>query len=322
MECKNCHKEIMEDSKFCEFCGHEIVKEKKRFKISDTITSLVLAIFSTVIASAGIILPFINITGGLFNNYRNYSNVVTYFNNNLGIFSGLTGGVYSAHIKGLIVGYVLVIGIMGLSVALLVMSIIKIINGNNSKALDNLHFINFFLTTVGLTVFGLDGSLTITLMVLYSLYYITYMVIKIINGDEKLSLKILFGIGFAFFLISFWTVCGIGGNTFDFYVDKASSAYNNYFYAFCLYITTLCLYGVSVILTLVNLNLLTSNKKMASSIISFVLVFMFISLTITSNIKETSVMTTSFVAPIALFLVTSVFLLVVALLSNKETRKE
>lgn len=317
MECKNCHKEIAEDSKYCEFCGQEVLKEKKAFKISEKIRSLVSSIMGIIIASFGIILPFAGVTSGLFNSYRNYSNVVSYFANNWNIFSNFKGLTYDAHIKGLIIGYVFIILIMALSVAILALSIIKVVKGGHDKLFDNLNFINFFLVTIALCVFGVNGSFTVTLLIMYSLYYIVLMIFKIINYEEKISLKVLLGIGFLFFLISFWTICGIGSNTFDTYIDKANMAYDSYFYASCFYITTLCLYGVCLVLSLINFNLIYNDKKLPSSIISFVLVFICIMLTVTSNINETNTINNLYVTPIALFIVTSVFLLVVSLLSSK-----
>ncbi len=330
MICKKCNKEIRDDSNFCVYCGTKVEKEivetnEKKKRIPDKVSNLIFNIISAIIGAFGIIFCFINVTNGSSNTYgyKGESNVISYFNVNFGILNNHyepNTPIYDGHYISSIIGYIFLLVSLLLCFVILLFSITNLITNSKSKWLNVLHCINFSIVIILLSLLQIDGGFSGILAALYFLYYLLKLVFKLIDGEEKTSIKVVYGIGVGFFGLSLMNIMSSGLYTVDNFVNLYVNnyAYINKFYA-SMNIVSFVLFVLVVALAIASYVMLLKNKKFIASILIVVLTLLMLLASISSNLANISgELVSGLIAPTVLCLITSTFIFSVGLIEKRK----
>ena len=323
MICEKCKKEISDNSNFCPYCGGHVKKEKVKTKISEKVHQLVFNIISAIIGSFGIIFCFVNVTNSSYYcySYKGDANVINYFNETFRILNNnYTPNTFSydGHFVSSIIGYVGIIISLLLCFIILLFSITNLITNKKNKWLNILHCVNFSIVILLIGLFQINGAFTAILASFYFIYYIVKLVFKLIDSEDKTSIKVVYGIGIGFFGIALIEIMTSGIYCVDNFITLYANnyAFENKFFA-SMDIVSFVLFLIVIILLILSYIFLLRNKIFTSSILVVVLTLLMILASIFSNLASTNgEFVSGFIASTVTCLIASTFIFSVGIIKK------
>ncbi len=340
MLCPNCKHEIEGESKFCPYCGEDLTKveevkedvvtqevtkkERKRRTVSEKTMKLYKCIFVMIISLITFVVPFGSMTSS---SVFKESNLITFFVNcnfsSLDVVYG-TSLATQYYVLG-IIGYILTIVIMGLCLVNLVFSIISLILNIKYKLMDIFIAIIFTLALFNFTIIGFTGASSVITIFLAVCYAIGLFIMKMVSSSYQAAIKIVYSIGFGFFLIGFISIISVHiENYYSFqgiqiYLSRIDKEMYGDFLAPC--ISQLILYIALMLVVIFSIGyVLFLNRRLVAPIGGFVVFFISIIFTITLNLTSTTIVQ-SYIGPCIVYILSSILLLVVDLILIKKEKE-